>query len=181
METNRRHVGIWSREQASREIYLKAFEIVFSEGGASGTMNSFTRIGTRWCGASKALMTTILRDEWGYDGIVISDWDSGGSMSKIDGILAGTNSFDGNGNEHSFDKWKGSKKLARALRESSKTIIYNVARTNAMNGYSLTTKTIKVVPSWVYLFYGISSGFAFLFVLSLFFLVLSILSKKKQA
>lgn len=181
METNRRHVGIWSREQASREIYLKAFEIVFSEGGASGTMNSFTRIGTRWCGASKALMTTILRDEWGYDGIVISDWDSGGSMSKIDGILAGTNSFDGNGNEHSFDKWKGSKKLARALRESSKTIIYNVVRTNAMNGYSLTTKTIKVVPSWVYLFYGISSGFAFLFVLSLFFLVLSILSKKKQA
>ena len=97
METNRVNCGIWSTEQASREIYLRAFELIFTIGKASATMNSFTRIGTTWNGASYEMMTKILRDEWGYDGLVISDWDSRDScMSKLDGVLAGTDTFDGN-------------------------------------------------------------------------------------
>ena len=80
-ETNRRHVGVWSNEQATREIYLRAFELTFKEGGASATMNSFSRVGTKWNGGCYEFMTTILREEWGWDGINITDWMSDGPMS----------------------------------------------------------------------------------------------------
>lgn len=179
METNRRHVGIWSNEQATREIYLRAFELTFAEGGASATMNSFTRVGTRWCGASYAMMTTVLRDEWGFDGIVISDWDSGGSMSKVDGILAGTDSFDGNGNSNSFAKWKDSVAVANALRESTKRIIYNVVRTNAMNGMSEHTKTIPVTPWWQTALIGIQVGVGVVFAGCAAMMVVSFVLNKK--
>ena len=154
METNRRHVGIWSHEQATREIYLRAFELTFADGGASATMNSFTRVGARWNGASKEMMTTVLRDEWGFEGIVISDWDSGGSMSKVDGVLAGTDSFDGNNTASVFDKWKNSTSVQWALRESTKRIVYNVVNTNLMNGTSVTTRYVKVTPWWETMFWA---------------------------
>ncbi len=179
METNRRHCGIWSNEQATREIYLYAFELTFAEGGASATMNSFTRVGARWCGASYAMMTTVLRDEWGFDGIVISDWDSGGSMSKVDGILAGTDSFDGNGNAHSYDKWKDSVAVQNALREATKHIIYNVVRTNVMNGTSVTTTYRSITPWWQTALYGIDIGVGVIFVGCATMLVLSFVLKRQ--
>ena len=148
METSRMHCGVWCTEQTSREIYLRAFEIVFTEGQASATMNSFTRIGTRWCGASRELMTDILRGEWGFDGIILTDWDEGKVMSKCDAILAGTNTFDGNGTLGSYSPWKDSPTVAKALRESSKYLIYNIIHTNVMNGTSLTTRIVKVMPWW---------------------------------
>lgn len=148
METSRMHCGVWSNEQASREVYLRAFEIVFTEGEASATMNSFTRIGTRWCGASRELMTDILRGEWGFDGIILTDWDEGKVMSKLDAILAGTNTFDGNGTLGSYTPWKDSPTVAAALRESSKYLIYNIVRTNVMNGISVTSRIVEVMPWW---------------------------------
>lgn len=149
METNRVNCGIWSNEQASREIYLRAFEIVFTVGKASATMNSFTRIGTTWNGASYAMMTGILRDEWGYDGLVISDWITGGSaMSAVDGVMAGTDTFDGNWTEAQFAPYKGNAAVEQALRQSAKRIIYNVVRTNAMNGVTINTRVVPVTPWW---------------------------------
>lgn len=149
METNRVNCGIWSNEQASREIYLRAFEIVFTVGKASATMNSFTRIGTTWNGASYAMMTTILRDEWGYDGLVISDWVTDGSaMSYVDGVMAGTDTFDGNGLASELTKYAGNAAVAQAVRQAAKRVIYNVVRTNVMNGMSVTSRTINVTPWW---------------------------------
>lgn len=148
METNRRHVSLWSNEQASRELYLRPFEITFTEGGASATMNSFTRIGTRWNGGSKEMMTNILRTEWGWDGINITDWMTNGAMSYVDAILAGTNSFDGNGTEQSFIKWKDSPAVAQALRESTRVIIYNIVNTNVMNGQTVNSHVVRVTPWW---------------------------------
>ena len=164
METNRRHCGIWSNEQATREIYLRAFELTFAEGGAHATMNSFTRVGARWCGASYAMMTEVLRNEWGFEGVVISDWDSGGSMSKVDGILGGTDSFDGNGTKNSFDKWKNSPAVAAALREATRRIIYNVVHTNAMNGTTISMRTVRVTPFWQKWLYAIDAIIGVLFV-----------------
>jgi beta-glucosidase len=116
METNRVNCGIWSTEQASREIYLRAFEIVFTVGKASATMNSFTRIGTTWNGASYEMMTAILRDEWGYDGLVISDWVTDGSaMSYVDGVMAGTDTFDGNGLATELTKYSNNAAVAQAV------------------------------------------------------------------
>ncbi len=149
METNRVNCGIWSTEQASREIYLRAFEIVFTVGKASATMNSFTRIGTTWNGASYEMMTAILRDEWGYDGLVISDWVTDGSaMSYVDGVMAGTDTFDGNGLATELTKYSNNAAVAQAVRQAAKRVIYNVVRTNAMNGMSITSRTVPVTPWW---------------------------------
>lgn len=167
METNRVNCGIWSNEQASREIYLRAFEIVFTVGKASATMNSFTRIGTRWNGASYAMMTEILRNEWGYDGIVISDWVTEGSaMSAVDGVMAGTDTFDGNWKADKFSQYKNNAAVAQALRLAAKRVIYNIVRTNTMNGTSISTRVIKVTPWWQTALISISSVFGSLFLLS---------------
>lgn len=72
-ETNRFGVFTWCNEQAMRELYLKPFEIAVKEGGASGMMSGLNRIGTQWCGGSYALLTELLREEWGFDGMVITD------------------------------------------------------------------------------------------------------------
>ena len=149
METNRVNCGVWSTEQASREIYLRAFEIVFTVGKASATMNSFTRIGTTWNGASYEMMTAILRDEWGYDGLVISDWVTDGSaMSYVDGVMAGTDTFDGNALASELTKYSNNAAVAQAVRLAAKRVIYNVVRTHAMNGMSITSRTVPVTPWW---------------------------------
>ncbi len=149
METNRVNCGIWCNEQTSREIYLRAFEIVFTEGGASATMNSYTRLGTTWFGASYEVMTEILRGEWGYDGLVISDWNHDGSaMSKVDGVMAGTDTFDGNNPVDVLMPYQDNASLAQAVRLSVKRVIYNVARTNAMNGLTELSIMEEITPWW---------------------------------
>ncbi len=60
-------------EQAMREIYLKPFEIAVKEGGAAGIMTSFNYIGSAWAGADRALLTDVLRGEWGFHGVVSTD------------------------------------------------------------------------------------------------------------
>ncbi|MBQ7294731.1 MAG: glycoside hydrolase family 3 C-terminal domain-containing protein [Clostridia bacterium] len=74
-ETNRQSNGLytWLNEQSLREIYAEPFEISFKEGGAKGIMTAYNRIGNQWCGGSKALVTDLLRTEWGFDGFVITD------------------------------------------------------------------------------------------------------------
>lgn len=89
-ETNRQGLATYLTEQAMREIYLKPFEIAVKgkdvvsssakeDGltqyiGTRGVMSSFNRIGTRWTGGDYRLMTEILRGEWGFEGLVISDY-----------------------------------------------------------------------------------------------------------
>jgi beta-glucosidase len=63
-------------EQAMREIYLKPFEIAVKEGHTHGVMSSFNRIGTRWTGGDYRLLTTILREEWGFNGAVLCDFNT---------------------------------------------------------------------------------------------------------
>ena len=74
-ETNRQSNGLytWLNEQSLREIYLEPFEISVKEGKAKGIMTAYNRLGNQWCGGSKALVTDLLRTEWGFDGFVITD------------------------------------------------------------------------------------------------------------
>lgn len=74
-ETNRQSNGLytWLNEQSLREIYLEPFEISVKEGEAKGIMTAYNRLGNQWCGGSKALVTDLLRTEWGFDGYVITD------------------------------------------------------------------------------------------------------------
>lgn len=74
-ETNRQSNGLytWLSEQSLRELYLEPFEISVKYGGAKGIMSAYNRIGAEWCGGSKPLITSLLREEWGFDGFVITD------------------------------------------------------------------------------------------------------------
>lgn len=77
-EMNRnKMLATWSNEQAIREIYLKPFEIAVKEGGAQGIMSSFNYIGPIWAGASSNLLNTVLRDEWGFRGMILTDYFAG--------------------------------------------------------------------------------------------------------
>ena len=66
----------WLSEQALREIYLKPFEYTVKLGETRGIMTSFNRIGTRWTGGDYRLLTEILRNEWGFNGLGICDFNT---------------------------------------------------------------------------------------------------------
>lgn len=66
----------WLSEQTLREIYLKPFEYTVKLGETRGVMTSFNRIGTRWTGGDYRLLTEILRNEWGFNGLVICDFNT---------------------------------------------------------------------------------------------------------
>ncbi len=73
-EFSRRKVNAVVSERALREIYLRGFEMAVKEGGAVSLMTSYNPINSYWAPSSYDLVTTILRKEWGYTGIVMTDW-----------------------------------------------------------------------------------------------------------
>ena len=88
-DTYRDGLNTWLSEQALREIYLKPFEICVKEGHALGIMSSFNRIGSTWAGASYELLTEVLRNEWGFEGAVVTDYYRSAYMSMRHGVFAG--------------------------------------------------------------------------------------------
>ena len=72
-ESNRLSLSVWANEQAMRELYFKPFEITVKEGKTTAMMSSYSHLGTTWAGASKALITDVLRSEWGFVGMVVTD------------------------------------------------------------------------------------------------------------
>ncbi len=89
-EGEKAQINAFITEQAMREIYLKPFEIAIKDYGANALMSTFNKIGAVWGGSNRALMTDILRIEWGFKGIVLSDYTTGGDyMNTGLGVLAG--------------------------------------------------------------------------------------------
>ena len=86
-ESNRLSISVWANEQSIREIYLKPFELSVKEGGTTAVMSSYSRLGNTWAGASKALLTDVLRNEWGFHGMVVTD-SAMGNTSWMDINLA---------------------------------------------------------------------------------------------
>lgn len=76
-------------ERTLREIYLTGFEIAVREGGAKAVMTSYNEVNGVYADENKHLLQEILRDEWGFDGIVITDW--GASNDHVKGVQAGSN------------------------------------------------------------------------------------------
>ena len=86
-ESNRLSISVWANEQSIREVYLKPFELSVKEGGTTAVMSSYSRLGNTWAGASKALLTDVLRNEWGFQGMVVTD-SAMGNTSWMDINLA---------------------------------------------------------------------------------------------
>ena len=86
-ETNRHVVDSRVSERALREIYLKCFEIAVKEGKARSIMTAYNPVNGCWTGSNYDLTTEILRNEWGYDGMVMSDWWAKMNKTIGDGTL----------------------------------------------------------------------------------------------
>lgn len=144
-ETNRSGVATYSNEQAIREIYLKAFEIPVKEGETTAIMSSFNRIGTVWAGGNYDLLTTVLRDEWGFEGMVITDYFMGGYMNQDQAIRAGNDlmlsTMGGAPTALSTETNTGK----QAMREATKNILYTVANSVGMDINK------GGIPMWTYI------------------------------
>jgi len=88
-ENFRGHVDARVSPRALREIYLLPFQRAVEDGGAFGVMAAYNKVNGRWCSENYELENTILRQQWGFKGIVISDW--GGTHSTVDALTAGLN------------------------------------------------------------------------------------------
>lgn len=141
-ETNRNSmICTWSNEQAIREIYLRPFEIAVKEGGADAVMSSFNYIGTEWAGGCDALCNTVLRDEWGFQGMVLTDYFGVyGYMNSDQAIRNGTDimlvAYD---TETNHVKDQESATSVQAMRQACKNIMYTVVNSRAYDPENLET------------------------------------------
>ena len=132
-ETDREYNGIlvWANEQSMREIYLYPFEIAVKEGGATGMMSSFNRLGMKWAGGSYALLTQVLRDEWGFHGSVITDY-SLNTYTHVDEMIRAGGDLFLTQDVKTFGMEDDATQIAM-LRQSTKNILYMVANSSAMS------------------------------------------------
>ena len=72
-------------ERTLREIYLTGFEIAVKEGHAKAIMTSYNEVNEEYANENKKLLVDILRKEWGFDGLVVTDW--GGSNDHVKGVM----------------------------------------------------------------------------------------------
>jgi len=139
-ETRREINGLvtWADEQSMREIYFKAFEIAVKEGGSTGIMSSFNRVGTVWAGGSYPILTEVLRNEWGFRGTVITDFNLQAYMDTTQMVLAGGD-LNLSQSKPPISEFTDPT-YTQALRTATKNILYSLANSNAMNQYNLTFK-----------------------------------------
>ena len=144
-ETHRSNGGnsTWLTEQALRELYLKPFEIAVKESGSRALMSSFNRIGTKWTGGDYRLLTEILREEWGFRGYVICDFNTcpdymfSKQMAYAGGdINLSTTPVDWCNQSSTSDMV--------VLRRCAKNLMYALVNSNAMNGEVIGYK----MPIW---------------------------------
>lgn len=150
-QENHREKGLctWSTEQAIREIYLKPFEESVKAGKATGTMTSMNSIGTQWTGCSDALLMNVLRDEWGFQGSVITDAYMGMYQMSADyAIRTGGTKILAFSVTDDFFSELDSANTVNALRNAAHGTLYALANSNAM------AKDVST-PIWVFCLIGV--------------------------
>ena len=180
------HVMTWATEQACREIYLRQFEIPVKEAtceikyisdeqgtistkkmnACTAAMSSFNFVGTEWSGGRKSLCTNVLRDEWGFRGCVITDFNLYGYMDKNAALAGGTDlqltysamtpAFEGT----------NTATVVSQLRESMHHALYTIVNSNAMQGMAPGSKVNYGIAPWQM---GVWGGSAALVALAGFF------------
>lgn len=149
----------WSNEQAMREIYLKPFEMSVKEGGAQAVMSAFNYIGNTYAGGDAALLKTVLRDEWGFKGFVLTDYFGGYGYQNADQeVRAGNDAMLATTKitNHITDK---SATSVKAMRQAAHNILYTAA-----NSWQYADGEPKVAtPVWktaMYVAWGVTAVLA---------------------
>lgn len=150
-EVNRSTACTFATEQTIREIYLRSFEEAVVNGNAKGIMNSMNRIGMTWAGAHPELLTNVTRDEWGFQGIMITDaaMSTNSKVQPLPTLLAGSDLIlCPNAGAFAIDGYEKSATTMTALREAAHRVLYAFADSSVMNGMSADTTVVEVTPTW---------------------------------
>lgn len=186
-ETSRNGLYTWCNEQALRELYLKPFEITVKEGHATGMMSAFNHIGSKWSGASKALLTDVLRNEWGFHGTVITDYymTFASDMNGYDGLYAGNDLWLAPIEGMGLNLDTSSPTVVNQLRNACHNILYTAANSNLVDSSYAEAANIQQpvesdtntgIPLWAILFYGV---FDVLYLIVLVFCIVRIVRARK--
>lgn len=195
-ETESLREGLYTfmTEQTLRELYLKPFEKAVKEGGVNGLMTSMNRLGACWVGASYALCTEILRNEWGFRGNLITDWVDVGSsyMPFYKGLWAGNDRWLNNADANKMfeDKEYAEDPLFVALaQQSSKNTCYSLVEAEkARSAYDpskevsdMTSGGFHYDYSWVWYVVAIDAVLFLVFAFLLYILIRNLIyaSQKK--
>lgn len=151
------NICTWLNEQSAREIYLKAFEQPIKAGGM-GVMTSMNAVGPVWAGGCKALLTNILRDEWGFHGAVITDavvsaWYMDGNLA----IRTGGTKMLAFNITNEFYRDLNSVGTVTAMRNAAHGTLYALANSFAV------TRAVSV-PKWVKTTYAVDAVVAIILV-----------------
>lgn len=182
-ENNRSSVCTFANEQAIREIYLKPFEMAVADGGSMGIMTSMNRVGATYSSSTYSLCTGILRDEWGFHGVVITDFVSGPNDKVVprELVLAGTDLFLCTLSDESMfiEGYQNDADVLNALRESAHRICYSYVNSNLMNGLSSSFRVVQITPGWMYGLYALDAVLVYLLYLLAMSPILAADDKKK--
>ena len=152
-ETNRvAMLCTWADEQTMREVYLKPFEMAVKDGGTTAIMASFNYVGNTYSSGCSALMNDVLRNEWGFRGMVETDYFGGFGYQIGDQAIR-------NGNDAMLATIEGSNVITddsatsvQAMRTASHNILYT-----AVNSWLYENGPVAVeTPTWQYVFYGVA-------------------------
>lgn len=136
----------WVSEQAIREIYLKPFEKAVKDGGATAVMSAYNYIGGTYAGAHSGLLQTVLRDEWGFQGMVLTDYFGGMGFQDSDQEIRNGGdtclaTYD-TGSNYLHDTSSATSVIA--MRQAAKNIMYTVVNSRAYESENLESG----MPMW---------------------------------
>lgn len=183
-ETNRTGSSVWANEQSIREIYLQPFETIVEVGGGHCVMTSFTRFGCIWAGADYNLLTNVLREEWGMDGMAITDYGNNSYMDVKIGLLAGSDIWDCSANTWStelINNYFDDPTIVNAMRTATYRVLYTVVNSKAMNGYGIDTEVVASIPWWKATLYAIDVIFGVATVVAAGMLIATIVLNRKKS
>lgn len=178
-ENNRKGISVFFNEQAFREGALRGCEGSLTKGGGMAVMHAFNRVGMKWCSASKALCSTVVRDEWGFKGFEETDAIAGKDsltahfLSSLD---AGTEvyclDFAGNSSAEisKYITTNNDGDMLAKLRDAVHHYLYSIANSSVMNGYDKNSIVVSVTPWWQPVMYTLIALFTILEVLWLLLL-----------
>lgn len=153
----------WITEQSARELYFKPFEYCVKnvEKGKLAVMSSYNYIGTEWAGGCSALLNDILRGEWGFKGMVLSDYFGNyGYMDADRAVRGGTDLMLGTaGNDAIMTDLSATSVIA--MRQALKNVFYVTVNSAAYENYVPGS-----IPSWMQTMYVIDAILAVLIILA---------------
>ncbi|MCR5145198.1 MAG: glycoside hydrolase family 3 C-terminal domain-containing protein [Lachnospiraceae bacterium] len=163
-ETNRSGVCVWANEQSIRQIYLKPFEMVVKDAKDLGMMSSYNRIGAVWAGGCKELLTDVLRNEWGFNGCVATDYANTKMMNADQSIMAGGSLMLSTTGSNVSEKITGTSQGQEQLQRAVKNILYMV-----VNSRAYVDPVVMQKPYWLLILVGFDMVMCLLIVFQHFY------------